>query len=67
MDRAMGNSGDCCGLYNPVEAPPFWVEGAANVFPEMFLWEKFYELDYTKRNNFKRGDAECETVAVLCH
>ena len=31
MDRAMGNSGDCCGLYNPVEAPPFWEIGRAHV------------------------------------
>ncbi|MAS61869.1 MAG: hypothetical protein CMQ07_12300, partial [Gammaproteobacteria bacterium] len=45
----------------PVEALPFWIEGAAIVFPDMFLWEKFYELDYTKRNNFKRGDAEDST------
>ena len=67
IDRAMGMSGDCCGLHNPVEVPPFWSEGAAIVFPDMFLWEKFYELDYTKRNNFKRGDAECGTGTALCH
>jgi hypothetical protein len=58
LGRALGMSSDCCGLHNPVDVPPFWVEGAAIVFPDMFLWEKFYELDYTKRNNFKRGDAE---------
>ena len=67
LDRDMGMSGDCCGLRNPVEVPPFWSEGAAIVFPDMFLWEKFYELDYTKRNNFKRGDAECGTGTALCH
>ena len=67
IDRSMGMSGDCCGLNNPIEVPPFWSEGAAIVFPDMFLWEKFYELDYTKRNNFKRGDAECGTGTALCH
>ena len=67
IDRAMGMSGDCCGLYNPVEVPPFWSEGAAIVFPDMFLWEKFYELDYTKRNNFKRGDAEdLSSAPMVC-
>jgi len=55
------------GFDNPVEVPPFWSEGGAGVFPDMFLWEKFYELDYTKRNNFKRGDAECGTGTALCH
>ena len=61
----MGMSGDCCSLRNPVEVPPFWSEGAAIVYPDMFLWEKFYELDYTKRNDFKRGDAEDVSSAPM--
>ena len=50
LDLHMGNIGDCCGIDTAVEAPPFWIEGAAVVFPHMFTKEKFYEFDYTKRN-----------------
>ena len=50
LDRNLGMSGDCCGINTAVEAPPFWVEGAAVIFPHMFLKEKFFEFDYTKRN-----------------
>lgn len=56
LERSLGTSTECCGLINPVEAPPFWTEGAAIVFPDLFLWEKFYQLNYTKRNNFERGN-----------
>ena len=50
LDLHMGMTGDCCGINTAVEAPPFWIEGAAVVFPHMFTKEKFFEFDYTKRN-----------------
>ncbi len=56
LDRELGTSGDCCGLLNAVEAPPFWIEGAATVFPDMFLWEKFEQLNHSIRNGFERGE-----------
>ena len=56
LDRSLGTTTDCCGLFNPVEAPPFWIEGAAIVFPDVFLWEKFEELNHTTRNGLRRGN-----------
>ena len=56
LERSMGTTTDCCGLSNPVEAPPFWVEGAAVVFPDVFMWEKWEELNHTKRNGYRRGN-----------
>jgi len=58
LNRDLGTATDCCGLENPVEAPPFWIEGAANVFPDLFLWDKFKELNHTVRNDFQRGNGE---------
>ncbi|MDG1952013.1 MAG: hypothetical protein P8J52_05380 [Gammaproteobacteria bacterium] len=58
LEKEMSTKADsgCTGFgCDHVEAPPFWVEGAAIVFPDMFLWEKFYQLNHTKRNGFKRG------------
>ena len=55
LERSLGTRADCCGLHNPIEAPPFWIEGAASMFPDMFLWEKFDQLNHTIRNGFKRG------------
>ncbi len=56
LNRYLGNSTDCCGQEDPVEAPPFWIEGAANVFPDLFLWEKFPDMNHTVRNGFERGN-----------
>jgi len=56
LNRDLGTSTDCCGYEDPVEAPPFWIEGAANVFPDLFLWEKFPDMNHTVRNGFERGN-----------
>lgn len=56
LNRALATSTDCCGYEDPVEAPPFWIEGAANVFPDLFLWEKFPDMNHTVRNGFERGN-----------
>jgi hypothetical protein len=67
LDGFMGASTDCCGNDNAIEAPPFWVEGAAMVFPDLFVWEKFDDLNYTKRNEFKRGNGKYEgTSPIVC-
>lgn len=58
LDGFMGASTDGGGNDNPIEVPTFWVEGAAIVFPDLFLWEKFDDLNYTKRNGFKRGNGK---------
>ena len=52
FERALGMSSECCGLYNPIEAPAWWVEGAALVFPNYFLKEIYPDLSLTKENNF---------------
>tara|TARA_Y100000385_G_C13055738_1_gene621863 strand:+ start:89 stop:1744 length:1656 start_codon:yes stop_codon:yes gene_type:complete len=56
LDRYMGTADDCCGNHYPLNALPFYSEGIAGVFKELFLWEKFDELNHTKRNNYKRGN-----------
>ena len=56
LNRDLGTSDDCCGYEDAVEAPPFWIEGAANVFPDLFLWEKFEDMNLTVRNGFERGN-----------
>ena len=58
LNRYSGTSDDCCGHEDEdaVEAPPFWVEGAADVFPDLFLWEKFPDMNHTVRNGFERGN-----------
>ncbi len=58
LDGFMGASTDCCGISNAIEVPNFWVEGGAIVFPDLFLWERFDELNYSKRNGIKRGSGE---------
>ena len=37
---------------NPVGAPAWWVEGAAGIFPDLFMYEYFDQLSYTQTNNF---------------
>ena len=56
FDRAMAMPNDCCGLNDPVGAPAWWVEGAAIVFPDLFMNEYFYVLNYTNTNQFKFSD-----------
>ena len=52
FERAMAMAEDCCGLNNPVNAPAWWVEGAAIVFPNYFMSEYFDVLNYTIANTF---------------
>ena len=48
--RAMAMPDDCCGLADPAGVPAWWVEGAAIVFPDVFMKEYFNELSHTKEN-----------------
>ena len=36
---------DCCGLNNPTEAPAWYVEGQAIVFPSLFIRDNFNDLN----------------------
>jgi len=47
----MEGSSNCCGV--ALNVPPFWSEGSAVIFPDLFLYEKFYDLEHTVRTGFK--------------
>ena len=52
---------DCCGLNNPTEAPAWYVEGQAIVFPSLFIRDNFDDLQIVKDNGFEgacNGDPE---------
>ena len=47
-ERSLGMTTDCCGGRYHVNAPAWWVEGAAGIFPNLWLrhhWKDFSEFD----------------------
>ena len=47
-ERSLGMTTDCCGGRYHVNAPAWWVEGAAIIFPNLWLrhhWKDFSEFD----------------------
>ena len=53
LGRSLAMPNECCGLFDPVGAPAWWVEGAANLFPNLFMKQYFYELSYTRENGYE--------------
>jgi hypothetical protein len=69
LDKFVAHSSDCCGLGETVDALPFWIEGSAMVFPDVFLHENFYDLNHTLRNGFQlseTGEYRTENGPVVC-
>jgi hypothetical protein len=56
FDRAMAMPDDCCGLNDPAGVPAWWVEGAAIVFPDVFMKEYFDELSHSKENGLSHDE-----------
>jgi len=58
-DIAMEN--DCCNLNNPVNAPAWYVEGQAQVFPTLFFIDNFNNFSFVKDFD---GVGACENNPV---
>ena len=48
FEKALAMPNDCCGLNDPVDAPAWYVEGQAIVFPSLFMRDNFDELQIVK-------------------
>ena len=58
LDRAFGSSIDCCGLRNPIEAPAWYGEGQAIIFPNLWLRHAWKELSAFKGLTFDDVNVE---------
>ena len=61
FEKALAMVNDCCGLNDPVDAPAWYVEGQAIVFPSLFMRDNFDELQIVKDYGFEgacNGDPE---------
>ena len=48
FEKALAMANDCCGLNDPLDAPAWYVEGQAIVFPSLFMRDNFDELQIVK-------------------
>ena len=48
FERSPAMPNDCCGLNDPVDAPAWYIEGQAIVFPSLFMRDNFDELQIVK-------------------
>jgi len=60
--RSLAMENDCCGLNNPVNAPAWYVEGQAQVFPTLFFIDNFNEFSFVKDYE---GVGACENNPVV--
>ena len=61
FEKALAMVNDCCGINDPVDAPAWYVEGQAIVFPSLFMRDNFDELQIVKDYGFEgacNGDPE---------
>jgi len=59
--RSNAMENDCCGLNNPVNAPAWYVEGQAQVFPTLFFIDNFNDFSFVKDFD---GVGACENNPV---
>ena len=62
LDRDLGTSKDCCGLRNPVESPAWYVEGAAIIFPD--LWLRYHWKDFSAFEGLSFEDVAVEGMEL---
>ena len=48
FEKANAMANDCCGINDPVDAPAWYVEGQAIVFPSLFMRDNFDDLQIVK-------------------
>ena len=48
FERSPAMPNDCCGLTDPVDAPAWYIEGQAIVFPSLFMRDNFDKLQIVK-------------------
>ena len=61
FERSPAMPNDCCGLTDPVDAPAWYIEGQAIVFPSLFMRDNFDDLQIVKDNKLEGsciGDPE---------
>lgn len=63
--RAMAMVDDCCGLTDPVNAPAWWVEGAAIVFPDVFMKEYFNDLSWTREHDLSLDEVTGDRIGSI--
>jgi len=60
FERSMGMEGECCGGHNHINSPAWWVEGAAGIFPN--LWLRHYWKEFSEFENLNYEDVDVEMM-----
>ena len=60
FERSMGMEGDCCGGNDHINSPAWWIEGAAGIFPN--LWLRYYWKEFSEFENLNYKDVNVEMM-----